>query len=208
MNVKKNCGIILTTVVILFSIPRIIFAQPKYRVVNLKVNDILSSSFPQKVEIQGYLGERIDSCIKNSVMNQNIERLVRPFRLRFENNVDFWDWRCEFWGKWFTSAMMAYSYQNTAEHRSVIERGIADLLKNQSPDGYIGTYERHHRLQGWDIWGIKYTLLGLIAYYNKTKEYKVLNAACKDCHQVQYLNRWCSYMNKLETKNILILQSI
>ncbi|MGC8654713.1 MAG: beta-L-arabinofuranosidase domain-containing protein, partial [Candidatus Kryptoniota bacterium] len=179
MNKKMGWGIILFALVVVSVISGISFGQKREGLVNLKANDVLVPALPSQVKIKGYVGERIDSCIENRVMVQSIESIIRPFRLRFENNIDGWDWRCEFFGKWFTSAMLAYSYQPTIQHRSVIEKALTNLLKTQSPNGYIGTYDKRHRLQGWDIWGIKYTLLGLIAYYDQTKNNRVLEAACK-----------------------------
>lgn len=32
--------------------------------------------------------------------------------------------------------------------------------------GYIGNYSEEAQLNQWDIWGRKYTALGLIAYYD------------------------------------------
>jgi DUF1680 family protein len=75
--------------------------------------------------------------------------------------------------------MLAYSYQPTSEHRAVIDAALNKLVNTQTPDGYIGTYDKQHYLWGWDVWGQKYTLFGLIAYYDQTKDQKALDAACR-----------------------------
>ncbi|MCF7818024.1 MAG: glycoside hydrolase family 127 protein [Kiritimatiellales bacterium] len=115
------------------------------------------------------------------VMSQDIERIIRPYRERFEETAA--DWRCEYWGKWVTSAALGYAYQPTPGHRAVIDRGVKALLSTQTPDGYIGTYKDDKRLGTWDVWGRKYTLLGLLAYYDLTGDHAVLDAACRhaDC---------------------------
>ncbi len=154
-----------------------VFAQSQNQPSYQKVSDVLVPATSSSVKINGYLGEKINLCIDNRVMAQSIEKLIRPFRLRFEN--DFSGFRCEYWGKWFTSAMLAYSYQPTVEHREVINKALDELLETQTPDGYIGTYDKQHYLGGWDVWGQKYTLLGLIAYYDYTKDKKVLEDACR-----------------------------
>lgn len=156
------------------------FARPGGRSVFQKVTDTFIPASPSSVKIEGYLGDRIDSCIDNRVMVQNISRIIKPFRYRFE--FDFGGFRCEYWGKWFTSAMLAYSYQPTKAHKAVIEQALDDLLSTQMPDGYIGTYSNQNYLKGWDVWGQKYTLLGLIANYDQTKDKKVLEVACREAN--------------------------
>lgn len=126
------------------------------------------------LSIGGFVGEKIDLCIDNRVMSQDIERLIIPFRLR---NDEDWGFRNEFWGKWFTSAMLGFGYAPTPEHRAIIDKAVKGLLKTQTADGYIGTYPDEHHLKNWDIWGRKYVLLGLLAYYDQIKDQEVLKAA-------------------------------
>jgi DUF1680 family protein len=45
------------------------------------------------------------------------------------------------------------------------------------PDGYIGNYSEATQLQQWDIWGQKYTLLGLLAWYDITGDNLALKGA-------------------------------
>ena len=177
MKKKNKYIIIILTMLILLTIQNNLYAQVKSHSIKLKSSDILIPASPSGVKIEGYLGKKINLCIDNRVMAQDIEKLIKPFDLRFEN--DFGGFRCEYWGKWFTSAMSAYSYQPTSEHRDVIDKALKELLETQTPDGYIGTYDKQHYLWGWDIWGQKYTLLGLISYYDQTKDKKVLESACR-----------------------------
>ena len=69
------------------------------------------------MQIDGFIGNRLDLCIENRLMAQDIERVVQPFRDKPDGN---WGFRSEFWGKWFTGAMLAYGYQPTQEHRAVV----------------------------------------------------------------------------------------
>jgi DUF1680 family protein len=140
----------------------------------LAVKDELAPVPYGSLQIGGFVGEKLDLCIENRVMVQNIEKLVAPFQLRNDEN---WGFRSEFWGKWFTSAMLGYGYTPTAEHRAVIEKAVEALVQTQSPDGYIGSYPDEHHLENWDIWGRKYVLLGLIAYYDQIKDQEILRVA-------------------------------
>ena len=150
---------------------------PSAPVAHTKMSDVLVPAPYGSVHIGGYLGDKLDLCIDNRVMAQDIDRVVQPFHLRNDGN---WGFRCEFWGKWFTSAMLGYGYAPTNHNRQVIDKAVGDLLKSQTPDGYIGTYPDEYHLGDWDIWGRKYVLLGLLAYYDQTKDVKVLEAAKKE----------------------------
>lgn len=99
---------------------------------------------------------------------------MQPFRDKPDGN---WGFRSEFWGKWFTAAMMGYGYAPSTEHRATVDRAVRELMATQSADGYIGTYPDSCHLGDWDIWGRKYVLLGLLAYYDQTKETVALEAA-------------------------------
>ena len=140
----------------------------------LRVHDALFPAPYGAVRIGGYLGEKLDLCIDNRLMAQDIERLVQPFRDKPDGN---WGFRSEFWGKWFTAAMMGYGYAPSTEHRATVDRAVRELMATQSADGYIGTYPDSCHLGDWDIWGRKYVLLGLLAYYDQTKETVALEAA-------------------------------
>ena len=52
-------------------------------------------------------------------------------------------------------------------------------METQLPNGYIGNYSEEAQLNQWDIWGRKYTALGLIAYYDLSGDRKALDAACR-----------------------------
>lgn len=142
------------------------------------VSDALHPAQPGTVQIKGWLGNKLDLCVANRVMAQDIDRLIQPFRVRQEKS--FGDWRCEYWGKWFTSAALGYAYDPTPEHRAVLDRAVRSLLETQTPDGYIGSYEPSVQLGGWDIWGRKYVLLGLLAYYDATGDETALDAARRE----------------------------
>ena len=138
-------------------------------------SDKLTHAVPGSVQIGGRLGEKLELALTNRVMAQDLERIIKPFESRTEENSGHW--RCEYWGKWFTSAALGYAYEPTPEHRAVIDRGVGELIATQTPDGYIGTYKTNKHLGIWDVWGRKYTLLGLLADYDLTGNQAALAAA-------------------------------
>ena len=121
------------------------------------------------------MGSRIDACITHRVKTQDVDHLVKPFTSRNESRL----WQSEFWGKWIQGAIASYRYTKDPELLSIIQKAVTDLLKTQTADGYIGNYSPDHQLEHWDIWGRKYTLLGLLAYYDISNDKQVLNAAIK-----------------------------
>lgn len=127
----------------------------------------------ENVHLSGYVGEKIDLCIKNRIEAQDIDRLVRPFAERKETQC----WTSEFWGKWFTSAVDACRYSEREQLKQKVDNAVQALLATRTPDGYIGSYNEENRLSTWDVWGRKYTLLGLISYYDLTSDDKALTAA-------------------------------
>lgn len=132
-------------------------------------------SVPGSVRIGGRLGEKLDLCVKNRLLVQDIEAVVAPYRTKTE--IGGGDWRCEYWGKWFTSLTLADAYRSSPATREKRDAAVKALIATSAPDGYLGTRQPPHRLEGWDVWGCKYALLGLIADYDRTHDPAVLKAA-------------------------------
>ena len=125
------------------------------------------------VRLGGSLGRKLDLCIRHRIFAQDPEKLVEPFRHRAERTC----WQTEFWGKWFTSAAAACEYTGSGEWRGRLGQSVHELLATQSPDGYIGNYAGGSHLEGWDVWGRKYTLLGLLAWYDLAGDPAALHGA-------------------------------
>jgi hypothetical protein len=139
------------------------------------VTDVHVPLPPGAVKLGGFLGRRLDECIRNRIAAQDVPALVAPFRARDET----WSWRTEFWGKWFTSAAWAWRYEQGPGLRKKLDEAVAGLLGTQTLDGYIGTYREEARFSNWDVWGRKYVLLGLLAYHELTDDTTVLAAAAR-----------------------------
>jgi DUF1680 family protein len=126
-------------------------------------------------QLSGYAGQKINTCISGSILTQDPAHLVEPFRHRNETR----QWQTEFWGKWFTAAASAYLYNKDPKLKVMLDNAVSGLLSTQTSDGYIGNYADGSHLQQWDIWGRKYCMLGLLAYYEITNDKKVLLAVAK-----------------------------
>ncbi len=129
----------------------------------------------KELHLTGYLGSRIDDCIEHRVKTQDVEHLIEPFRDRTETRR----WQSEFWGKWIQGAIGSYKYNKDPELYQIIKNAAEGLMATQTPDGYIGNYAPNAQLEQWDIWGRKYVMLGLIAWYDLSGDKKSLASACK-----------------------------
>ncbi len=139
------------------------------------MRDVFTHAKPGSVKIGGRLGKKLDQCVNNRLLTQDVEAVVAPYRAKTETGSS--DWRCEYWGKWFTSLTLADAYHSTKASRALRDEAATALIATAAPDGYLGTRMPSHRLEGWDVWGRKYALLGLVADYDRTHDPKVLNAA-------------------------------
>lgn len=137
------------------------------------VNDKLIAA--DAAAMQGFIGNKLNLSYTNRILAQNVDHLVEPFKHRTETHL----WQTEFWGKWFTSAVLAYRYHPTPELKKVLQSAVTELISTQTPDGYIGNYTQENRLEEWDIWGMKYCMLGLLDYYELTGDKASLNATKK-----------------------------
>ena len=142
----------------------------------VRVADALVPAPYGSTHMGGYLGDKLDLCIANRLMAQDVERVVQPFRDKPDGS---WGFRSEFWGKWYTAAVMGYAYAPTPENRAVIDRAVQELIATQDGNGYIGTYQDENHLGEWDIWGRKYVMLGLLGYYDQTGDRAALESAMK-----------------------------
>jgi DUF1680 family protein len=161
----------------LLSIACILFASQLHAqsLKPLAIKDSMYSVPLNNVEIKGYFGNKIDLSIKNSVKKVDPDYVINPFKERKETFF----WQTEFWGKWILSAISAYEYKGDPELKKSIDYAVKGLIATQSPNGYIGNYPDSAHLKNWDVWGRKYSLLGLLHYYDLAGDKAALNAARK-----------------------------
>ncbi len=139
------------------------------------------------VRLKGPIGERLEQMVKNHVRATDTAYITAPFLEKTERRR--W-WQTEFWGKYMHSAMPFWTYTKDARLKANIEEGVACILASQEPDGYIGNYPDDLRCgEGWDVWGMKYTMMGLMHYHDglqadDERAKKTLAAACRLCDYV------------------------
>lgn len=92
-------------------------------------------------------------------------------------------WRCEYWGKMMRGACLTYRYHGTDELYDVLEYAVRELLKAQRNDGRFSTYSETKQFNGWDLWGRKYVLTGMMHFIDickdETLKEDILEAICR-----------------------------
>ena len=137
------------------------------------------------VRLRGPVADRMDAVARNHVAKTDPCYLSYPFHSRTETMY----FHSEFWGKYMHSAPFFWKYTGDAALKENIARGVADIISTQTPDGYIGYYSEENRLgsKTWDVWGCKYTMMGLLEWYDATGDKKALDAAARLC---DYMIGW------------------
>ena len=79
-------------------------------------------------------------------------------------------WRCEYWGKMMRGACLTYTYHATDELYSVLDYAVRGLLEAQRDDGRFSTYSEGKQFDGWDLWGRKYVLTGMMHFLKICKD--------------------------------------
>ena len=116
------------------------------------------------VKLHGAVGNAIRNVAENRIKQIDWNKLVTIFRMRSENDNM---WRCEFWGKNLRGAIRAWRMTRDPELKNIIRKTVEDLLSAQTADGRISSYPEDKQLGGWDLWGRKYVLVGLLEYYRE-----------------------------------------
>nr|MCR5839607.1 glycoside hydrolase family 127 protein [Kiritimatiellia bacterium] len=117
-----------------------------------------------ETRLKGPLGEKLDRMVAGHVIGTDVDYITAPFLEKTETKG--W-WQTEFWGKWMHSAVPYSVYTGSAALGALIDHGIDRMLASQEKDGYIGNYPDELRCgEGWDVWGMKYTMMGLLHYYD------------------------------------------
>ena len=101
--------------------------------------------------------------------------LWQKFVKVFADRSDIADdgWRCEYFGKMMRGACMTYAYTQNEGLYTVLTDAVIGLLKTQDEYGRISGYDVAHEFRGWDVWGRKYVLAGLMYYYGICRDDKL-----------------------------------
>ena len=136
------------------------------------VRDQQDFQMPDRVQLTGWLGQRIQVNEMNRLVKMDVDRLLEGYRHRPGRQ----SWDGEHVGKWLHAATLAWVNTGDAALRQKLDHTAAELIKCQLPDGYLGTYVEANRWTEWDVWAHKYNLIGLLTYMRYTGNLEPLPA--------------------------------
>ena len=173
---------------------RIIFAAALALAAGISAHAASKTPVVKSVRITGHPGMVIDRVVSERIMKEDVKMLVDVFATKKEASA----WQSEFWGKWALGACALYEYNHDAALYERIRKSAEDLMKLQEKSGYIGNYSPERQLKEWDIWGRKYVILGLLSWYDISKDKKAVAAACR---QLDFLTA------QLKEKNLSLVET-
>lgn len=127
---------------------------------------------PTHCRLFGWVGARVVGNATQRLARIDPNRLLEGYRRRPGRQA----WDGEHVGKWLHAASLAWSHTRDAALRAKLDDTVAELLRCQLADGYLGTYLPENRWSEWDVWAHKYNLLGLLTYLEHTGNHEVLSA--------------------------------
>lgn len=145
----------------------------------------LSPAPGAEFHLTGYLRTRIDKAVQNFLvpMAESNPAILQVFRDRDKTPLrdPLVPWAGEFAGKYLTSAQLAWRLTRDEALKQSIDQFVMDLVACQAENGYLGPFPESSRLTGgnWDVWGHYHCMLGLLLYYEDTKDEAALNACRK-----------------------------
>jgi uncharacterized protein len=119
---------------------------------------------PDRVQLGGWVGQRIHHNEAHRLVQLDPERLLEGYRTRPGRQA----WEGEHVGKWLHAATLAWANTGDPALRERLSFISSELQKCQLEDGYLGTYLPEMRWKSWDVWAHKYNLIGLITYMRLT----------------------------------------
>lgn len=122
----------------------------------------------------GFLKEKTHVNLEKRLLSIDLESILEPYK----NRPGAQQWIGEHIGKFLHAAVLEYQHSGHQELKKRIGHAAQELINTQLADGYLGTYEEKDRWTSWDVWSHKYNMIGLLAYYDLTKDAKAL-AACE-----------------------------
>jgi DUF1680 family protein len=129
-------------------------------------------------QLGGIFADRMRVNVEGRLLHIDEQAFISPFAHRDSSGHFDAAWLGEHAGKFLDAACNCLRYKDNAELGRIAGRVAKALIASQESDGYLGTYPATRRWTGWDVWVHKYTLIGLLSYYELSADPAVLHA----CH--------------------------
>ena len=129
----------------------------------------ISFPAPGAARYEGKAEEAVRFTLRHQLLDA---ALWRRFVDVFKEDSDSADngWRCEFWGKTMRGGCLTYQYTGDEALYRTLLAAVEGLLAARRPNGAFSTYPQDDCWRGWDIWGRKYVLTGLLHFYDVCRD--------------------------------------
>ncbi|MBS1607124.1 MAG: glycoside hydrolase family 127 protein [Bacteroidetes bacterium] len=146
---------------------------------------------PSNVALKGLLGKALDLSEHGrlrSLPGWNNGALITMFTPEARSRNITTDWYGEHAGKWMYATALATIRTGDDSLKALLLRTADFLVRNQEPDGYMGSYSPALRItnaaskqhkKSWDVWGLSCTVLGLLEVNARLHDEHCLEAAKK-----------------------------
>lgn len=131
-------------------------------------NDIMLDTLSAKYELSDHVQDIFQRILRSQLKDIGTWKVcVAQFASSNKDlGVDDKDygWRCEYWGKLMRGACFAFRVSRDEELYSILCSTVNDMLLTADDLGRFSTYSLKKEFTGWDIWGRKYIMLGMIYF--------------------------------------------
>lgn len=118
-------------------------------------------------KLRGYAGQMIEFTISNQLTDGETWKLfVDQFRLHSDDDND---WRGEYWGKMLRGAALTYRATKNERVYAAMRETVLDMISAQEQNGRLSSYPLEKEFDGWDMWGRKYVMLGMLYFLDVCK---------------------------------------
>ncbi len=124
---------------------------------------------PHEMQFSGIFQDYLQFTLERQLLSpQTWADFVRVFR----SDSDDADkgWRDEYWGKMMRGACLCYRATGNETLYGLLKDTVREMLSTQRADGRFSTYSPACQLQGWDLWGRKYVMTGLMHFLEICRE--------------------------------------
>ncbi len=143
-----------------------------------------------RLDLQGPVGAYLANVTEQWLLPAPLANpaILEMFRDRDEAPLrGLLPWSGEFAGKHLTASIEVWRVTRDPRLRDAISLFVGQLLRCQDEDGYLGPFPKHCRLcrhvpnadRSWDAWGHYHISLGLLQWYEETRDERALSGAVK-----------------------------
>ncbi len=144
-----------------------------------------------KYELHGFIRDRIENITGQWLLTAPIANpgMLEMFRDRDAPPMrDLVPWAGEFAGKYLTASVQILKITRDKRLKKLLSEFVPRLISYQAKDGYLGPWPKNCRLSNfspylkrcnlWDTWGHYHIMLGLLFWYEQTRDKRALKTVC------------------------------